>query len=45
MNAYDLAKKNYGRTWTIEMLVALVGKNKLTPEQYEEITGEVYTEQ
>jgi hypothetical protein len=42
MNTYDLAQKNYGRTWTMEMLAALVAKGKLTPGQYEEITGEVY---
>lgn len=45
MNAFDLAKKNYGRTWTIEMIAALVGKGKLTPDQYQEITGQVYPAQ
>ena len=45
MNAFDLAKKNYGKTWIKEMLKALVAKINpvLTPEQYEEITGEEYT--
>jgi hypothetical protein len=43
MNAYDLAMKNYGRTWTIEMIAALVVKGKITPTQYEEITGKAYT--
>lgn len=43
MNAYDLAKKNYGRTWSIEMIKALVIKNLITTEQFQEITGEVYT--
>ncbi len=40
MNVYEMAKKNYGRTWTKEMLAALVTKGLLTPEQYTEITGE-----
>jgi len=49
MDVYEMAKRNYGRTWTKEMLAALVQKGLdnpdkviLTPEQYEEITGEVY---
>lgn len=46
MDAYDLARKNYPKLWTKEMLKALVKKTSinLTPEQYEEITGEEYTE-
>lgn len=42
MNTFDLAKKNYGRTWTIEMIAALVVKGKLTAAEYQEITGEAY---
>ena len=42
MNIYEMAKKNYGRTWAKEMLAALVAKGKLTPEEYQEITGEAY---
>lgn len=44
MNTFDLANKNYGRTWTKEMLKALVAKENplLTPEQYELIVGEIY---
>lgn len=42
MSVFDLAKKNYGRTWTIEMIAALVGKGKLTPDEYREITGQAY---
>lgn len=42
MNIYDMAKKNYGRTWTIEMIAKLVALNKLTPEQFKEITGVDY---
>ena len=37
-SAKELALKNYGRTWTIEMLQVLVGKNKLTAADYVEIT-------
>lgn len=42
MDAYTLAKNNYGRTWTIEMIRALVAKKQLTSEQFEDITGEKY---
>lgn len=42
MNAYDIAKKNYGRTWTIEMVKALVAKGLITEVQFKEITGEDY---
>lgn len=38
----EMAEKNYGRTWTAEMLVKLVEKNKLTEQDYNEITGFVY---
>lgn len=40
MDIKELCKKNYGRTWTKEMLAALVAKGKLAPEDYREITGE-----
>ena len=43
MNAYDLAKKNYGITWSIEMIKALVVKNLITTIQYKEITREENT--
>lgn len=39
----DQAIKNYGRTWTKEMIALIVKKGKLTPEEYKEITGEKYT--
>lgn len=39
----EMCKRNYGRTWTKEMIAALVAKDKLTPEQYREITKEEYT--
>ena len=42
LNNYELAKKNYGRTWTAEMLKKLVEKGKLTEAEYNEITGLVY---
>lgn len=42
MTAYELAKKYYPKLWNKERLVALVKANKLTEEQYEELTGEVY---
>lgn len=42
MDVMELCKRNYGRTWTKEMIAALVVKGKLTAEQYQEITGESY---
>ena len=42
MTVYDLAKRNYGRTWTKEMLAMLVVKALLTEAEYEEVTGEPY---
>ncbi len=39
----ELCKRNYGRTWTKEMIASLVEKGKLSPEQYRQITGEDYT--
>lgn len=42
MSIVDLCKKNYGRTWTIEMIAALVSKGKITSAQYFEITGKQY---
>lgn len=42
MAAYELAKKYYPKLWNKERLVALVKASKLTEEQYEELTGEVY---
>jgi hypothetical protein len=43
---YDMIKQNYDRKlWSITMLKKIVAKGPqfLTPEQFEEITGEVYT--
>lgn len=39
----DMAKRNYGRTWTIEMLETLVKRGKLSASDFEEITGLSYT--
>ena len=39
----EIVKKNYDRgLWSIEMLNSLVGKNKLTAGEFEEITGQPY---
>lgn len=38
----ELAKKNYPDQWNIEMVRNLVVKGRITEEEYEEITGEVY---
>jgi hypothetical protein len=37
-SVFELAKKNYGRTWTIDMLQNLVGKGKLSVDEYVTIT-------
>lgn len=42
MNVYELAKKYYPKLWIKERLAALVEAEKLTAEQFEEITGETY---
>ena len=39
---YKLAKKNYPDPWNVECLKNLVKNDRLTPEEYEEITGEPY---
>lgn len=38
----ELAKKNYPDQWNIEMVRNLVVKGRITEEEYEEITGEIY---
>lgn len=44
MTAKELAQKNYARgLWTIDMIGNLVSKGKITPTDYEEITGIKYT--
>lgn len=39
---YDIAKHNYPDNWNLEMMRRYVQRGKITPEQYEEITGEAY---
>lgn len=40
--AYEKAKKYYPTFWSAKMLAALVGKGKLTEDEYKEITGFTY---
>ena len=42
MNIYEMAKFYYPEKWNKEMIRNLTAKGRLTPEQYEEITGEPY---
>lgn len=45
MTTKDIAKKNFDRgLWSVEMLVKLVNKGKLTSTEYEEIVGSAYIE-
>ena len=45
MTTKEMAQKNYNRgLWSIEMLVKLVNKGKLTSSEYEEIVGSAYIE-
>ena len=45
MTTKDIAKKNFERgLWSVEMLVKLVNKGKLTSTEYEEIVGSAYIE-
>ena len=40
---YEMIKKNYERgLWNKQMVAIAVTKGVITPEQYQEITGEVY---
>lgn len=43
MTNFEIAKKNYGRTWTDEMLAKLVTKGKLKASEYRDITGSEYS--
>lgn len=40
--AYEMAKKYYPKFWDIDRLRTLVEKDKLTPAEFEEITGQPY---
>lgn len=44
IDIYEKAKKNYPTPWNKAMLKRLVRNGSLTPEQFEEITGEPYDE-
>ena len=44
VNYYEMAKKNYPDPWNKNMIRRLVEKGRLTPEEYEDITGEPYDE-
>lgn len=39
MSTYELALKYYPRLWPLERLDALLEADKLTREEYEELTG------
>lgn len=40
---YEVIKKNFERRlWNAKMVAVAVEKGVITPEQYKEITGEVY---
>lgn len=42
MTAFKMAQKYYPVLWNKERLRALVAADKLTPDEYWEITGEIY---
>ncbi len=42
INVFERAKQNYPDPWNKAMIRKLVTRGQLTPEQYEEITGEPY---
>lgn len=42
MTAFEMAEKYYPELWSSERLKMLVEANKLTPDEYFEITGEEY---
>lgn len=42
MTAFEMALEYYPTLWNIERLRALVAAGKLTPEEYQQITGEIY---
>jgi hypothetical protein len=39
MTAYEMAKKYFPRLWSIDRIKALLEAGKITPEEYEELTG------
>jgi hypothetical protein len=42
MSIFEMAKAYYPEKWNKEMIRNLTARGRLTPEQYEEITGEPY---
>lgn len=42
MTALELSKRYYPKYWSKERIAALVRAGKLTPAEYEQITGEPY---
>ena len=44
MTTKELAKKNYPRCWTDDMVQKLVVRGKITSDDYREITGNDYPE-
>lgn len=42
MNWYKIVKDNYPKTYSKDDVKVFVVKNKITPEEYEEIVGEPY---
>lgn len=45
MTVFEMAKKYYPKLWDKHRLQMLVTAGKLTAEEYEEITGELYEEE
>ncbi len=42
---YEMIKRNFDRgLWNAAMVALAVKKGVITPKQYEEITGQIYTE-
>lgn len=42
MNVFELAQKYYPTLWSKDRLKTLVAAGKLTADEYQQITGEVY---
>lgn len=40
MTIYEMAKKYYPRLWSVDRLNALLKADKLTQEEYDELTAE-----
>lgn len=42
MTSKELCKQNYGRSWTAEMIAKLVSLDRISSDDFEEITGYAY---